>query len=133
MDLTAEQHKGISTFIQDWSRDSKLEVETSFGLNGVVDSNTFLQIAQRLRTKGFEVLPQEDYLNIITPKHIRLSLQGLGVLQTYCKDDTLQHKSFTAMIKDRAVPDSNIDLREYDIRFKIRREEEISSDDPRIK
>lgn len=133
MDLTAEQHKGISTFIKDWSRDSKFEVETSFGLNGVVDSNTFLQIAQRLRTKGFEVLPQDDYLNIITPNHIRLSLQGLGVLQTYCKDDTLQHKTFTAMIKDRAFPDSNIDLREYDIRFKIRREEELSSDDPRIK
>jgi SAM-dependent methyltransferase len=132
MDITSDQSKLINKFIQDWFKDKKLELETTFGAGGVVDSTTFLQIAQRLRNKGFEVIPQDDRLSIITPNHIRLSLQGLGVLQQYCKDDVLQGKAFTAMFKDRAFPDSNIDLKEYDIRFKIRREEELSQNDPRV-
>ena len=132
MDLTSEQSKLINKFVQDWFKDKKLELETTFGVGGVVDSTTFLQIAQRLRNKGFEVIPQDDRLSIITPNHIRLSLLGLGVLQQYCKDDTLEGKAFSAMFKDRAFPDSNIDLKEYNIRFKVRREEELSQDDPRV-
>ena len=132
MDLTSDQSKLVTKFVQDWFKDNKLELETTFGAGGVVDSTTFLQIAQRLRNKGFEVIPQDDRLSIITPNHIRLSLQGLGVLQQYCKDDMLQGKAFTAMFKDRAFPDSNIDLKEYDIRFKVRREEELSQNDPRV-
>lgn len=132
MELTLDQSKLINKFIHDWIKDKKLELETTFGSNGVIDSTTFLQIAQRLRNKGFEMIPQDDRLSIITPNHIRLSLLGLGVLQSYCKDDKLDGKIFNAMFKDRAFPDSNIDLKEYDIRFKIRREEELSRDDPRI-
>ena len=118
MDLTSDQSKLVNKFIQDWFKDKKLELETTFGAGGVVDSTTFLQIAQRLRSKGFEVIPQDDRLSIITPNHIRLSLQSLGVLQQYCTDNMLKGKDFTAMFKDRAFPDSNIDLKEYDIRFK---------------
>jgi len=132
MDLTADQSRLITNFVQDWSKDSRLELETTFGVGGVVESNTFLQIAQRLRAKNFEMIPQEDRLSIITPNHIRFSLQGLGILQSYCKEDTLQDKVFSAMFKDRAFPDSNVDLKEYDIRFKMRREEDLSNDDPRV-
>ena len=132
MDLTSDQSKLINKFIQDWFKDKKLELETTFGVGGVIDSNTFLQIAQRLRNKGFEVVPQDDRLSIITPNHIRLSLLGLGVLQQYCRDDTLEGKVFSAMFKDRAFPDSNIDIREYNMRFKVRREEDLSEDDPRV-
>ena len=49
MDLTSEQSKLINKFVQDWFKDKKLELETTFGVGGVVDSTTFLQIAQRLR------------------------------------------------------------------------------------
>jgi SAM-dependent methyltransferase len=132
MDLTSDQFKLATKFIQDWFKDKKLELETTFGVGGVVDSNTFLQIAQRLRNKGFEVVPQDDRLSIITPNQIRLSLLGLGVLQQYCKDDTLEGKAFSAMFKDRAFAESNLDLKEYNVRFKVRREEELSQDDPRV-
>ena len=132
MELTSEQSSGIKRFIQDWSENTKFELETSFGIGGIVDSNTFLQIAQRLRTKSFRELAQEDYLNIITPSQVRFTLQGLGIVQNYCKDDTLENKIFSAMVKDRAHQGSNIDIREYDIRVKIRREEELNKEDPRV-
>ena len=132
MDLTAPQSTRIKQFLQDWISDPRLELETTFGVGGVVDSTTFLQIAQRLRAKGFHPHAQEDHLNIITPNHIRFTLEGLGVLQSYCKDDSLDKKVFTAMIKDRAVADGNLDVEEYNMRFKIRREEELSREDPRV-
>ena len=132
MDLTADQLRLLTKFIDDWSKDKRLELETTFGTGGTVDSTTFLHIAQRLRDRGFEVLPQDDRLSIITPSFIRLTLQGLGVIQGYCKDNSLKGKPYTAMFKDRAFPESNLDLNEYNMRFKVRREEDLSADDPRI-
>ena len=131
MELTKTQSDQLKRVIQDWSKDRKFELETTFGGGGMA-SNIFLQIAQRLRTKGFEMIPQDDRLSILTPNHIRLSLEGLGVLQDYCRDDKLQGKAFTAMFKDRAFQGKDLDIREYDIRFKVRREEELSQDDPRV-
>jgi hypothetical protein len=121
MELTSDQSRGIKAFIQEWSKNTKFELETSFGVGGVVDSNTFLQVAQRLRSKGFEESAQEDYLNIITPNGIRFTLQGLGVLQNYCKDDTIDDKIFSSMMKERTHQESKIDILEYDNRVKIRR------------
>jgi hypothetical protein len=133
MDLTADQSTKIRGFITEWLKNEELELETTFGVGGVVDSNTFLQIAQRLNTKGFKSIPQDDRLSIITPKHIRISLQGLNVIQDYCKNDTLYDKNYSAMIKDRAFNNSNIDINEYNIRFKMRREEELGLSDPRVR
>jgi len=132
MDLTADQSTRIKKLIQDWINDPRMELETTFGVDGVVDSTTFLQIAQRLRAKGFKSNAQEDRLNIITPSNTRFTLEGLGILQSYCKDDTIANKSFTVMIKDRASANSNVDIVEYDLRFKMRREEQLSRDDPRV-
>jgi len=132
MDLTSDQHKRITAFIQDWSRDKTMELETTFGERGVVDSNTFLQVAQRLRAKGFEMMPQDDRLSILTPNQLRVSIQGLGVIQLYCKDDSLQNKNYTVMAKSRTSPDSNIDIRDYHLRFKMRRESDLSHDDPLV-
>jgi hypothetical protein len=132
MDLTSDQHKRITAFIQDWSKDKTMELETTFGERGVVDSTTFLQIAKRLRAKNYEMIPQDDRLSILTPNQLRISLQGLGVIQSYCKDDTLHNKTYTVMAKSRTSPDSNIDLRDYNVRFKVRRESDLSHDDPLV-
>lgn len=144
MDLTKIQSDQLKGFIEKWMKDPRLELETTFTVSddrdergkprvrGIVDSNTFRQIAQRLRTKGFEQIPQDDRLSILTPKHIRFSLEGMGVLQDYCRDDVLQGKPFTAMIKDRGVADADLDIDEYGIRFKVRREEEVGQADPQV-
>jgi predicted NAD-dependent protein-ADP-ribosyltransferase YbiA (DUF1768 family)/predicted RNA methylase len=132
MDLTADQFNRIKQYIQEWVADDRLELETTFGGKGVVDSTTFLHIAQRLRAKGYETRTQEDRLNIITPQHIRYTLEGLGILQQYCKDDTLDKKVFTVMRKDRAFGESNLDVGEYDVRFKVRREEILARNDPTV-
>jgi SAM-dependent methyltransferase len=144
MDLSKIQFEQLKGFIEKWMKDPRLELETTFTVSddrdergkprvrGVVDPNTFRQIAQRLRTKGFAFIPQDDRLSILTPKHIRFSLEGMGDLQDYCRDDLLQGKPFTAMIKDRGVADADLDIDEYGIRFKVRREEEVGQADPQV-
>ncbi len=133
MDLQSVESKQIIALVQEWINHSEQELEATFGIGGQVDSTTFLQIAQRLRIKNFELIPQDDRLSIITPKHVRLSLQGLGVLQQYCKDDKIVGKPFTAMIKDRTSKESTIDLKEYNVRIKSRREINLSRDDPSVR
>ena len=133
MEFTSNQIANLNQFINKWLKTDEFEFETTFGVGGVVDSNTFLQIAKRLRSKGFENLQQEDYLNIITPSQIRLTLQGINIIQDYCKTDTLYDKTYTSIIKEQAFSNSNIDINEYNIRFKMRRETNISNEDKRLK
>ena len=71
-------------------------------------------------------------MNILTPNQIRFTLDGLGIIQSYCRDDHLDGKDFTSMMKDRAFPESNVDLREYHMRVKMRRESPLGQEDPRI-
>jgi len=132
MELYAAESAKIKTLVQDWLDHPEHELEATFGAGGVVDATTFLAIAQRLRTKGYEPLPQDDRLSILTQKNIRLSLQGLGVLQSYCRDDRLDGKPFTALIKDRSSAEANLDLEEYNCRIKSRREIPLSQSDPLV-
>ena len=129
MDIRADEAKNISDLITTWLTDEKNELEVTFGENHVVDSNTFLSVAQYLRTKGFEFEPQDDYLNIITPS-IRFTLHGLGVIEQYCTDNSLDGKMYEAIIKESAR--NKLDIDEYNIRFKLQRENKLTDDDPRV-
>jgi SAM-dependent methyltransferase len=130
--LTAEAQK-LRQLVQTWSEHDNYELECTFGQGGKVDATTFFAIAQRLRSKGFESLAQEDRLNIILPERIRITLTGSGIIQQYCRDDTISGKQYSAMIKDRTFVESNLDLDEYDVRVKLRREIELAPDDARIR
>lgn len=133
MDLPAEEIQLLNKFISEWMMNSRFELETVFGVSGTVEANTFLSIAQRLKSKGFAQIPQDDYLNIITKSGIRLTLQGLGVLQSYCKDNSLQSKRYSAMEKKQGIANNTLDIKEYNLRIKMREEEILSEEDPRLK
>ena len=135
MELTKDQFANLQRLVHEWSLHETYELETGVGVGGVVDSNTFLQIAQRLRMKGFKPTPQEDYLNIITPSNYRFTIQGLGLVQTYCQDDAIDTKQYTVMLKDRLdrADRSNLNLEEYSVRMKIRREQPIEGENAAVK
>lgn len=135
MELFSAEAESIKKRVEDWLSHPNYELEATFGkagANGEVNATTFLEVAQRLRAKGYRALPQGDYMTVITPEHIRFTLASLGVIQAYCEDDTMAGKPYTAMIKDRATPESQVDLDDYDTRIKVRRETEIAPDDAQI-
>lgn len=132
MELHSAEVNAIKKQLDEWINNSDYELECTFG-TGSVDSTTFFQVAQRLRSKGLRELSQEDRMTIMTPEHIRYTLNSMGVIQQYCRDDTLNGKPFIAMIKDRNAVNQQVDLEEYGVRVKTRRELSIGNDDPSIK
>ena len=133
MELRNAEAKLIQGQLKEWLEHREYELETTFGKSGVVDATTFLAVAKRLRARGYRSIPQEDRLTIMTRQHVRFSLSTLIMIQQYCKDDTLATKSYDAMIKDRTAATANIDLEEYNIRVKTRREIPMKKDEAEIK
>jgi predicted NAD-dependent protein-ADP-ribosyltransferase YbiA (DUF1768 family) len=133
MELFSAEAENIKKRVEEWITHPEYELEATFGATGEVDSTTFLAVAQRLRAKGYASLPQEDRLTVITPEHVRFTLTSLGIIQAYCKDDTMAGKPYTVMIKDRATADAQIDLEDYDTRIKVRRERDMAHDDATVK
>ena len=132
MELNKAETESLKKQISNWLEHQDYELESTFG-KGTVDATTFFQVAQRLRSKGLRELSQEDRLTITTPEHVRFTIQSMGVIQQYCRDDTLSGKPFAAMIKDRASADSQIDFKEYEVRVKTRREILMANDEERIR
>jgi len=132
MELHSAEVNAIKNQIKEWLQHSDYELECTFG-NGSVDATTFFQVAQRLRSKGLKEVSQEDRLTIMTPEHVRFTINTIGVIQQYCRDNILNGKAFIAMIKDRNSQDSQVDLDDYSVRVKTRREMGVKNDDPAIK
>ena len=133
MELYSADAKSLQGLLKDWFDHPTTELEATFGEKGRVDAATFLAIAARLKSLGFKAKAQIDRLSIILPDQVRFQLNGFGVIQQYCRDDRIGGKPFEAMIKDRNVgPISNLDLKEYNVRIKSRREESRDKDHPAI-
>ena len=131
MELYKAEAESIKKQIHEWILHPDRELESTFG-KGTVDATTFFQVAQRLKSKGLKELSQDDRLTITTPEHVRFTIQSMGVIQQYCRDDTLSGKPFIAMIKDRSTPDANVDLDDYEVRIKTRREILMANTEARI-
>ena len=133
MDIRKAEYDQIQRLLKEWIDHPNQELETTFGKGGQVNSTTFAAIGKRLKNRGYTSVTQEDKLNIITPKSVRVSIVGLGVIQQYCKDDRLADKEFTAIIKEKGGAATTLDLEEYGVRIKMRNEREIGKTDADIR
>ena len=130
MELYPVEVESLKKVIEEWYLHDERELEATFSGKTAAETTTFLNVAQRLEAKGFRALPQEDHLKIITPDQVRFDIVGIGSIEEYCRTDSLENIPFTAMIKDRAGIESNVDIREYDVRVKVRREISLANNDP---
>ena len=133
MELNSAEATNLKKRIEDWITSPNQELEATFGVDGKVDVVTFLTVAKRLRARGYRSIAQEDRMTVTLPDHTRFSLQGLGTIQEYCKDDIMAGKNFIVMIKDRTVADANVDLLDYDVRVKLRREIGLDKEDAKVR
>jgi hypothetical protein len=70
----------------------------------------------------------------MTPEHhVRFTINSMGVIQEYCRTNILNGIPFIAMKKDSASQDSQVDLDDYSVRVKTRREIPMENSDYRIK
>jgi len=131
MELYPAEVDTLGRLVEEWALHDDRELEATF--KNASDTTTFLAVAQRLKAKGYTALPQEDKMNIITPQQVRFTLTGMGAIEAYCRDDTLEGKSFEAMTKERAGVESNLDIDSYGVRMKVRRENPLEKDDPTVR
>ncbi len=137
MELFSKEVQTIKGLLDDWRSHPEVEVEATFGFKGRVDIQTFLRVVTRLKTKGIQAVSQLDRLTIRLPDNLRFTLNGAEQVAQYCRDNTLRGKPFLAIIKDRTITSdkeasATIDLNDYDVRIKGRRELELSADDPQV-
>jgi hypothetical protein len=129
MEISKAESQKIRNLTEEWFSHPEQELEATFE-NGNVNIATFLQIAQRLQSKGYKPLPLEDRLSILLPENIRILLTGSSAIQNYCRENDITGKPYVAMIKDSSIVESKLDLDEYNTRIKIRRELPLSPDVP---
>ena len=132
MDIRKAEYDQLKRLAQEWIDNDSHELEATFIDKEQMNSTTFAMVAKRLKNRGYTSVTQEDTLNIITPKHVRITLNGIGVIQQYCRDDRLSGRTFTAIVKDRTVRNANLDLEDYGVRIKARRERVLGEKDPEI-
>jgi hypothetical protein len=152
MELFSEDISKVKSLLESWKTTPEIEVEATFGVKGKVDLQTFLRVIARLKSKGYEAISQQDRLTISIPLEssvlqdptrpkstdsLRFTLVGTGHVSQYCRDNIIQNKPFTVIIKNQNISleqkkIATIDIKEYDTRIKGRREEELSETDPRV-
>jgi hypothetical protein len=121
MELFKAEAASIRTLVEGWYNSQDTELEATFK-GGKVDVTTFMAVAQRLRAKNYRAMPQEDHLNVITPEHVRFTLVTMPVIQAYCENDVMAGKAYEAVIKNRESVESQVDIDDYDVRIKHRKE-----------
>jgi hypothetical protein len=86
-----------------------------------------LNVFKRLRALGLREEPQPAKLNIMVNGGLRFTLVGDSAISAYCRDNTLKGKHFEVMLKERKAAvgggAAEVDLEEYGVRIKIRREQ----------
>ena len=144
LELKAVEAHAFDTLWTAWESSTETEIEATFKTpqGKDLDYTAFLNVIQSLRNLGLKDDPQPPKLNIMVGGGLRFSLMGEGVIQSYCKDNSLKGKPFVCIIKDKkqAVPNkagnkggiTEVDLPEYGVRVKLRREIPLAHDDPRV-
>ena len=136
MELFSAEVTKIKGLIDDWRSHPEIELEATFGMKGIVDMQTFLRVVQRLQSKGFGGISQEDRLTVSLPNSLRFTLSGANQVAMYCRDNIMAGKPFVVMSKSRVQSQqnesSNVELEDYDVRVKIRRETALNDDHPSV-
>lgn len=132
LELQSTEASAIHALWAAWESATDSELEATFKS---LDYTKFLDVIKYLRNLGLQEDPQSPKLNIMVAGGLRFTLVGDGVISAYCRDNTLKGKPFHVILKERKTTvggASEVDLDEYGVRIKIRREHPLTKDDTRV-
>jgi hypothetical protein len=130
MDLRRSDLDGLSRLADLWKTTPGAEFEAM--LTGV-DLTSWQDVIQYLRSLGMRENPQIVKMNICLSNDIRLTLEGAGAIQAYCRDNRIADKPFVAMLKENIADAVPVTLGSYAARAKLKREIPLAADDARVK
>ena len=97
-----------------------------------LDITAWQDIIQYLRSLKMREEEQVLKLNISLSNGIRITLEGAGIIQEYCRDNKIAGKPFTALLKENIEGGKSVELTAYGARVKLKREVMLAPDDARI-
>jgi hypothetical protein len=130
MDLKRSELDGLNSLAAIWKTTPGAEYEAML-LD--LDLMGWQDVVQYLRSLGMRENPQIVKMNICLSNDIRITLEGAGVIQAYCRDNRLKDKPFTAMLKENITDAVPIEIGSYSARAKLKREIPLDKDDARVK
>jgi len=134
LELTAQEQADIKAVLSVWETTPDMELEAVFRS---ANHTTFLDVVKYFRSIGLKEVVHAPKLNIMVDGGLRFTIVGDGLIQKYCHDDSLKGKPYQVMQKERrptgaAGAPSEVELPDYDVRVKIRRELMLARDDSRV-
>ena len=134
LELRDKEHDDITAIMSVWEATPEMELEAVFRS---ANHTTFMDVVKYFRSIGLKEHIEVPKLNIMVDNGLRYTLVGDGLIQKFCKDNALKGKPFQVMSKERrpmgaAAAPSEVDIPDYDVRVKIRRELTLARDDPRV-
>ncbi len=134
LELTAKEHDDINAIMSVWETTPDMELEAVFRS---ANHTTFMDVVKYFRSIGLKETVHVPKLNIMVDGGLRFTLVGDGVIQKFCQDNSLKGKPYQVLSKERrpmgaAAAPSEVDIPDYDVRVKIRRELNLARDDSRV-
>jgi hypothetical protein len=131
IELRGSEKTAIDSLWEAWKSSEKFELESTVKS---VSLTEFLDTVARLRAVGLREQPQQPRLNILMPGGLRFTIVGTSSIQDYCEKGDITKVPFSVMKKDRrgGKNDDHIDLIDYGVRIKLRREENLDRRDARV-
>jgi len=130
MDLRRSDLDGLNRLAGLWKTTPGAEFEAM--LTGL-DLTGWQDVIQYLRSLGMRENPQLVKMNICLSNDIRITLEGAGVIQAYCRDNRISDKPFVAMLKEAITDAEPVTLGTYGAKAKLKREIPLAADDARVK
>jgi hypothetical protein len=130
MELKRSEMEGIAALAGTWKTTPGAELEA---ILTDVDLTSWQDVIQYLRSLGMRENPQIVRMNICLSNDIRITLEGAGVIQAYCRDNQIKDKPFVAMLKENVGGAEPIQLGAYGAKVKLKREIPLAADDARVK
>ena len=131
IELKQTESAAIQTLWEQWKASDQYELESCVKN---VDLTGFRDTVARLRAVGLREQPQQPKLNIMMPGCLRFSIVGQGMIQAYCQNGDITKVPFDVVIKERCKKGSvdQVDLPDYSVRIKMRREIPLDPRDARV-
>lgn len=129
MDLRRSDLDGLNRLAGIWKTTPGAEFEAM--LTGM-DLTSWQDVIQYLRSLGMRENPQIVKMNICLSNDIRLTLEGAGVIQAYCRENRIGDKPFVAMLKENIADAEPVTLGSYGVKAKLKREIPLAADDARV-
>jgi len=132
LELYSAEMKAIEALWMAWETKRDYELEATFT---PLDYTALLNIISHLRMSGLQETMNAPKLNILIGDVLRFTLEGEDVIQQYCIDNSLSGKPFTVMLKEKKMLKtgaSEVDVKEYGMRIKLRHELNLKIDDARV-